>query len=155
MNKLLLVTLVHNRKPLLGYAIKSVLAQDLPLDKFDYLLFNNGSTDGSEKIVSIISKRQKNIHAHHSVKNLGQQKAYNFILDKIIPEKFPNHSVLCVLDDDDCLMPNALSSVYNFFSKHTEIGASYSGFSIINDYGHIKVAEHGKSKMMLNQFTKE
>ena len=155
MTRILLVTLSHNRGPLIGQAIKSVLAQKLSPKKFDYLIFDNNSTDNAKKIIKIALNRYKNIYANFSPTNLGQQASYNEILYEIIPKRFPKAEVMCILDDDDEIYPQALSSVDKIFSQHPEIGASYSGFSIINDYGHIREADHGKAKMMSNQFTKE
>lgn len=153
MARILLVTLSHNRRPLLGQTIKSVLNQTLPADKFDYLIFDNDSSDGAKKIIHLMSKKYKHIHAHFEPSNLGQQKAYNKILYDVIPKRFPHAEVIGILDDDDELYPKALVKVSNFYDAHKFLGGAYSGFSIINDYGQVKVANHGKAKLVPDQFT--
>lgn len=157
MNKILLVTLVHNRKPLLGACIKSSLAQTLSPNKFDHLLWNNCSTDGAEKIISIVAKKYKNIYMHNSKTNMDQQQVYNIILRDIIPNRFKdkNYEIMVILDSDDELYPDCLLEVHKMFSKHPEIGGAYTDFSIIDDYSNIKIEKHGKPKLIPNQFTKE
>lgn len=156
MARVLLVSLSHNRKPLIGQAIKSVISQTLSADKFDYLIFDNGSADGAKKIIQVMSKKCSNIHGHYEPTNLGQQKAYNKILYDIIPKRFPNAEVMGILDDDDELYPNAIVKVSNFYDAHKKdnLGGAYSGFDIINDYGHTLVSDHGKAKLIPDQFTK-
>lgn len=153
--KILLITLFRNRAELFRKAINSVLKQTLPNDKFDYLLFNNGSEDKSEQLAKVYSKKYSNIHLFGSEQNLGQQRAYNKILFDIIPKKFNKSIVFCVLDDDDEIYPNALEKVYKMYSKHPEIGGAYSGFSIIDSFGRTLVLDHGKAKLVPNQFSPE
>ena len=155
MARILLVTLSHNRGPLIRNTIKSVLAQTLPLNKFDYLIFDNNSTDNAKKIIKIVENKYGNISAYFSAINLGQQAAYNKILNEIAPKHFPKSEVMCILDDDDEIYPHALSEVDKMFSDHPGIGASYSGFSIIDGQGFTKVADHGKAKMVPKQFSKK
>jgi len=156
MNKILLVSLVHNRKQLLGLAIRSVLAQTLSSDKFDYLLWNNASTDGAEKIARIAAQKYKNFHMIDSKVNLKQQGAYNEILKTVIPSQFKNrHDIIVILDSDDELYPNALFEIQKVFSKHPEIGGAYTGFCLINSRGSVIVPDHGKAKLVPKQYTPE
>ena len=153
MAKILLVTLVHNRKHLLGLAAQSAVNQSLK-GNWKHLLFNNGSTDGAEKVAAFFAKKHKYISVFNSKTNLGQQKAYNKILNEIIPKQFKDTEVIAILDSDDELYPHALEKVSKMFDKHKDIGASYSGFSIIDNNGNIKVLDHSKAKLMPEQFTK-
>lgn len=153
--KILLVTLVHNRKQLIPKAIQSVVNQTLAPQQFDYLLFDNNSSDGSEKIIDIFAKKYDFIHAYHYPENLGQQKAYNKILNDIIPRNFKNADAMCILDDDDELFPHALFKVNRVYSKHSDIGGTYSDFSIINDYGRTIVQKHSKAVLIPDQHSKE
>lgn len=152
MTKILLVTLIHNRKQLLGLAIRSALNQKLK-SGWDYLLFNNGSTDGAEKVAAAFANKHKHVHLFNSKTNLGQQKAYNKILNEIIPNKFKDAEVMAILDSDDEIYPHALTKVNKMFSNHKEVGASYSGFSIINSLGITMVHDHSKAKLMPDQFS--
>lgn len=153
MSKILLVSLVHNRKHLMRKAVESVLQQSLGRDKFSYLLFDNGSDDGSGDLSDVYSRKFPNIHVFHSKTNLGQQGAYNLILNDLAPKLFNDHDVMCILDSDDELYLSALSNVHNTYLKHKNIGASYSGFDIIDDMGNVKVRDHGKAKLMPDQFS--
>ncbi len=155
MARILLVTLSHNRGPLIRSTIKSVLAQTLSPNKFDYLIFDNNSTDNAKKIIKIVENKYSNIHAYLSATNLGQQASYNKILNEIVPKHFSKAEVMCILDDDDEIYPHALHKVDKMFSDHPGIGASYSGFSIIDGRGFTKVADHGKAKLVPKQFSKK
>lgn len=155
MAEILLITLSHNRKPLIGHAIRSVLSQTLPSNKFNYLIFDNNSTDGAKKVIHAAIKKYSNIHAHFHPTNLGQQPAYNQILYDIIPKRFPKTEVIGILDDDDMLYPKALVKVSNFYDAHKNdnLGGTYSGFDIVNDYGVVIHHNHAKAKLVENQFT--
>lgn len=155
MTRILLVTLFRNRSGLLSKAIQSVLAQSIPSAEFDYLLFDNGSEDNSRQIADTFGKKFKHIHTFSSPTNLGQQSAYNKILKEIIPKHFSKSTVMAILDDDDELTPNAILEVRNTYKAHPEIGGTYSGFSIIDGKNRMIVKDHGKAKLVPNQFTSE
>lgn len=155
MSKILLVTLVHNRKHLVGAAIKSAMDQSLPKDKWAHLIIDNLSTDGAETVAKHFSDKNDNIEFVQMDENLGQQRAYNFVLDEWIPKNMPNVEIMAILDSDDLLKPNALSEVLKMFSEHPEIGQTYSGFDIIKKSGKVKHPNHAKAKLIPNQFTLE
>jgi glycosyltransferase involved in cell wall biosynthesis len=155
MNKILLITLFRNRDKLFRKAVSSVLQQTLNSQKFDYLLFNNGSEDFSEQLAKIYQSKYHHIHLFGSPTNLGQQPAYNKILFDIIPKHFQQSTVVGILDDDDELQPIALQEVLKTYNVHPDIGAAYSGFSIIDGWGRVIVPDHGKAKMAPNQYTPE
>jgi len=155
MTDIVLVTLVHNRKHLLPAALQSALAQTLPKDKWVHLVLDNASTDGADKIAETYEKKFDHMHFVRKSENLGQQKAYNYVLDEWIPQNFPEAEVMVVLDSDDMLAANALEEVLKMFTEHPEVGQTYSGFNIVNKTGGVKHKNHPKAKMVPNQFTPE
>lgn len=153
MTKIILVSLIHNRKGFVGSSIQSAINQ-LPIkSKWMHLLIDNKSTDGADKIAEVFAKRYNNIKLIKMNDNLGQQKAYNYVLDTWLPNNFQDADVMSILDSDDILMPSALSEVEKMFDAHQEIGGAYSGFGIIDANGRWIVKNHGKAKLVPNQFT--
>jgi len=155
MNKILLISLVHNRKGLVGRALQSALNQTLSRDKWHHLVWDNNSTDGADKVAEVFCNKHSHMTLYQCNDNLGQQKAYNEILYKWIPNNMPDAKIVVVLDSDDELTPIALTEVSKMFDDHSEIGASYSGFALMDRKGRFIVKDHGKAKMVPNQFTKE
>ena len=153
MAKILLVSLVHNRKDLVGIAIQSAINQTLSKDKWHHLIIDNASTDGVDQVCEIFAKKYNHITYLHMDINFGQQKAYNFVLNDWLPKNMPDTEILSVLDSDDMLTIDALSEVEKMFDAHPEIGQTYSGFSIIDGKGNVKVKNHPKARLVPNQFT--
>ena len=155
MAKIVLVSLVHNRKHLVGPALQSAVNQTLDKSKWIHLVMDNASTDGADKVAEVFAKKYDHIYFRQMGSNLGQQKAFNYALDEWIPENFPEAEIFSVLDSDDLLEPYALEEVEKMFDAHPEIGQTYSGFHIIDGKGKIKVKNHPKAKLVSNQFTPE
>jgi len=154
MSKIILVTLVHNRRHLVGAAIQSAINQTLSKEHWIHLILDNASTDGADKAAEAFAKKHNHIHFFRMGKNLHQMGAYNWAL-KWIEEHHPDADVMAHLDSDDMLLPSALLEVSKMFTAHPEIGQTYSGFNIVNKGGGIKHKNHAKAKMVKDQFTKE
>jgi len=151
--KILLVSLVHNRKGLVGRALQSAVDQTLSKDHWMHLVVDNASTDGADKVAEVFAKKYPHIHFVRMNTNLGQQKAFNYVLDKWIPKHMPNAEIMANLDSDDELTSNALKEVKCMFDAYPRIGATYSGFALIDKRGNYIVKDHGKAKMVPDQFT--
>jgi len=155
MPKIVLVSIVHNRRHLVGPALQSAVNQVLNKQKWIHLVLDNGSTDGADKVCEVFAKKYDHMRFVRMGSNLGQQKAYNYALEEWIPENAPNAEIFSVLDSDDLFIPSTLAEVEKMFDAHPEIGQTYSGFHIINKQGKIKIKNHPKAKLVPNQFTEE
>ncbi|MFA5023420.1 MAG: glycosyltransferase family A protein [Patescibacteria group bacterium] len=155
MPKIILVTLVHNRKHLVGLSLQSAINQSLPKDKWVHLVIDNKSSDGADLVCDAFKKKCTNMFFIKMNENIGQQKAYNFVLNEWLPNNYKDAGLFCVLDSDDMLAPNALSEADNMFNTHPEVGQTYSGFSIIDKKNRVVVKNHAKAKLVQNQFTVE
>lgn len=153
MVEIVLVTLVHNRKHLLGYALQSAVNQTLKKDNWVHLVIDNASTDGAYKIAETFAKKYNHIHVERMPENMGQQRAYNYVLNEWLPEHYPEAEIMVVLDSDDMLAPVALEEVKKMFDAHSKIGQTYSGFNIIDGKGRLKHKNHPKAKLVDNQFS--
>lgn len=155
MVKIVLVSLVHNRRNLVGLALQSAVNQTLSKDKWIHLVIDNASTDGADKVCEVFAKKHAHIKFVRMLSNLGQQPAFNYVLDEWLPTNASEAEILCNLDSDDELTPKALEEVEKMFDAHPEIGQAYTGFHIIDGKGNIKVKNHPKAKLVPNQFTPE
>jgi glycosyltransferase involved in cell wall biosynthesis len=154
MPKIVLVTLVHNRKHLVGLALQSAVNQTLPKDKWVHLIIDNASTDGADKVCEVFEKKHKHIHFVRMGKNLHQMPAYNKAIEWI-DKNYPKAEVLAQLDSDDMLYAEALEKINQYFNKYPEIGMTYSNFSIIGSSpkNKVKIYSHPKAREAPNQFT--
>lgn len=155
MAKIILVSLVHNRKHLVGLAVQSAINQTLAKDKWIHLIIDNASTDGADKVCEVFANKYSHIKFVRMDSNIGQQKAYNYVLNEWQPLHEPSAEIMSVLDSDDMLTNEALYEVEQMFDTHQEIGQTYSGFSIIDGRGNVRVKDHAKARLISNQFTPE
>jgi len=155
MPQIVLVSIVHNRRHLVGPALQSAVNQTLNKQRWTHLVIDNASTDGADKTCEVFAKKYEHIHFVRMDSNLGQQKAYNYVLDEWLPKNAPDAEIFSVLDSDDLLEPNALEEIKNMYDAHPEIGMTYSGFHIIDGKGRMKIKNHPKAKYVPNQFTPE
>jgi glycosyltransferase involved in cell wall biosynthesis len=151
---IILVTLVHNRKHLVGTALQSAVNQTLPKDKWIHLVIDNASTDGADKVCEIFAKKYNHIFFERRDKNYHQMPSYNWAMDWI-DKNFPDAEVMVHLDSDDELKKQALQEAYDTFHKYTNIGQTYSGFDIINKKGATVHKNHAKARLIPNQLTEE
>jgi glycosyltransferase involved in cell wall biosynthesis len=135
--------------------MKSALNQTLTRDNWLHLLVDNNSTDLAGEMAKVYAKKHSHIRFVKMDTNLGQQKAFNYVLNEWLQNNEPDAELLVNLDSDDMLVPIALEEVKKMFDVHPEIGQIYSGFHIVDGKGNIKVKNHPKAKMAPNQFTEE
>lgn len=96
------VTPFHNTAPYLAQCIESVLAQTYP--RFEYILSNNCSTDGSEEIAETYARRDSRIRVVHRPRLLSQVQHYNAALGEI-----SDASRYCkIVQADDWIFPECL-----------------------------------------------
>lgn len=90
----------YNHEKFVGEAIESVLAQNF--NDFEFIILDNGSTDGSTQIIADYEKEDDRIRAIFHKKNLGIPRALNELIDSA-KGKF-----LARLDSDDVWVNNKL-----------------------------------------------
>lgn len=154
MVKIVLVSIVHNRKHLVGPALQSAVNQTLDKSKWLHLVLDNASTDGADKVCEVFAKKHSHIYFERMGSNLGQMPAYNFAL-KWINKNFPEAIIMSQLDSDDLLYPHALEKVYDMFEKNANISMAYSNFDIIgpSPKDKLKCKQHPKAKEAPDQFS--
>ncbi|MFA4818131.1 MAG: glycosyltransferase [Parcubacteria group bacterium] len=105
---------VYNGEKYLAKAIDSVLAQTYP--DFELVIVDDGSTDGSAKILEKYAAQDKRIRVLYNEKNMGIVFTRNRSFDE------SNSEYIAILDHDDIALPNRLKEQMDFLDSHQEFG---------------------------------
>lgn len=99
----------RNRAPLLAKALQSLTNQTVPIDQFEVLVVDSGSTDNSKGIVVQFQAKLNNLHYFfsetpglHAARHLGMEKAKG--------------QILIYIDDDVYSAPAWLESIRESFA---------------------------------------
>ena len=107
--KISIITVVLNNDKQIKRCIKSVINQNYPKKKIEYIIIDGGSTDTT---VSIIKKFQKKIAYWNSKKDSGLYDAMNKGIKK------SSGDIIGILNSDDYYNKNALKTVSKYFLKN-------------------------------------
>lgn len=117
------VIITHNRKYLLDKCLHNLLSQDLPKKKYELIIIDDGSSDGTKEIVKKI--KSDNIKYFYQ-KNKGYGAARNTGIEKSLGK-------YVAFTDDDCLVQKDwLRKIINNFKENKNVSAV--GGSIITPY---------------------
>jgi glycosyltransferase involved in cell wall biosynthesis len=110
------VTPFYNTAEFLRECIESVLAQTL--QDFEYLLVNNQSTDGSDRIAEEYAKRDARVRLVHNERFVGQVENYNGALAQVSPQS----RYVKVVQADDWIFPECLERMVALAERHPRVG---------------------------------
>lgn len=123
--KISLITPVYNSKDFLKSTIESVLAQTF--QDFEYLIIDDGSRDGSEKICDQYAAMDKRIRVFH-ISNNGVSNARN------IGIKNAKGEWIEFLDSDDFLEKNAMTELLAYSDNVDLVCCGYKTFPENKEY---------------------
>lgn len=109
-NAIAVVTATYNRKNLLPRLYESLRQQSL--QKFSWVIVDDGSTDGTWEYVNSIQDSDVDI-IYFKTENGGKCRALNKVF-----KNYPQFMLYLVVDSDDCLMLNALETVNNLMLQY-------------------------------------
>lgn len=101
---------VYNTKEYVGKAIESILNQTF--QDFEFLIIDNGSTDGSAEIIDHYAAIDNRIRVLCNEKNVFIAEARNKALELVTGE------YLNLIDSDDWVLPDMLETMYSRAKKH-------------------------------------
>lgn len=101
---------VYNTEQYLSECLQSLLNQDIPADDYEIICINDGSTDGSLKILQSYAQRHQNIRVIDKV-NEGVSVARNVGLDTA------RGKYVWMVDSDDFIATNILSELSAVVAK--------------------------------------
>ena len=111
----------YNREEIFFENLRTVLAQDYPDDRFEIILMDDASSDGTWTVISRLaaSGARKNLRIIRNEKNLEIVGCRHKLLEEISPKS----DLVVLLDDDVSLPENFISEISGFMEKHPDIGA--------------------------------
>ena len=145
MKLLTVITPVFNGEKFIEETIKSVLCAAKGLD-FEYLIIDDGSTDGTGKIV----EKYKNDLTYIYKQNSGQAKAINEGIS------IASGEYMSIVNCDDPLASEAVfKDAIEVLTKHDYLVGTYPDWNIINENGEIterKIVEDFSYEEMIGKF---
>lgn len=119
-----IITPSFNQAQFLEQTIQSVINQTYK--NIEYFVIDGGSNDGS---LDIIKKYDSHITYWQSKKDLGQVDAINQAF------KMSKGEIICFINSDDILMPNAVQTAVTCFEINNEIALVHGNCSTIDENG--------------------
>lgn len=120
---------IYNTARFLPAALDSLLAQDHP--HWEGLLWDDGSTDGSGEIAADYARRDPRLRVLGNGRNNGVSVGSAAALAEA------RGDYVAVLDSDDALEPDALSSMLAFMHERPQLGMAYSQYLEIDEDGKL------------------
>ncbi|MDR1024785.1 MAG: glycosyltransferase family 2 protein [Treponema sp.] len=136
--------LTYNRKQFLECSIRSILKQDFA--DFEYILVDNGSTNGSGEVCEVFARGDPRIKViHRPFGNIGSGRNAGV--------KAARCEYIAFIDDDDYAYPDMLSFLYGlavgtmFYDSYILQGNLYRGLNKLRKAGRayqkaISAADH-------------
>ena len=129
---------VYNAKKYLHDCIESILSQTY--HNLEIILIDDGSTDGSEKLVNDYAKSDKRIKVVHQ-KNMGLSSARNTGL------KHATGKYITFVDSDDRIEPNMIEDLFNALID-SQADIAICSFKELYPNGKIKGFSHNYPKQV-------
>jgi len=130
---------VYNGERYLVEAIESILNQTF--HDFEFIILNDGSTDGTEDILEPYLKNPK-IHYHKFQQNQGYAKACNKAVD------LARCRFITIQDADDISLPTRLEEEIEVLESNYEVELVYSPVLLIDVAGKILGQWGGKGQQL-------
>lgn len=129
MKKLSIIVPFYNTEKYLSKCIDSLLNQDIPLEDYEIIIINDGSTDSSHSIAESYINRYQNIKLINQ-ENKGTGGARNAGI------RVAEGNYLFFVDSDDYITPNCLSTLLNCAEKN-QLDILRFNYEAVTDGGEI------------------
>lgn len=124
--KVSVVMSVCNGKEYLTEAINSVLSQTL--SHFEFIIIDDGSTDGSSEVLVSAAERDPRIHLIRNEKNLGLTMSLN------LGVKIARGKYIARMDADDICLPDRIECQLKYMLENTAVDLVYADTLFIDKY---------------------
>lgn len=125
MSKVSVVLPVFNGERFLSECIRSVLDQGF--EEFELLVSDDGSTDGSKRVIQGFSDSR--LRCYPQQQNLGLFGNLNFLI------RAARYPLVRILGQDDVLEAQCLAHEVAFFDQNPSVGMAYSKYIEIDEEG--------------------
>jgi glycosyltransferase involved in cell wall biosynthesis len=128
------VMAVYNERPYLREAVESIL--DQTFRKFEFIIVDDGSTDGSADTLEEISKEDSRVRVFH-LENQGPAGARNYAL------RHASGRYIAIMDGDDISLPERFEQQVRFLDKNPDVGILGTQVEVVDEHGeHIDYWSH-------------
>lgn len=107
----------------ISYTLKSMVEQDVSHDLYEIIAIDKASTDDSENIIDDWIKKYPDLIRKFIIPYTHQSDAIDQCIDKMIS---PSIKFICVLNSDDCFLPNHIKLHYETMLNDSEIAVTHS-----------------------------
>lgn len=122
------IMIVHNEMPYLSTAVESILNQTF--DDFEFIIINDGSTDGSKELLDKYEQHDSRIKVVHQG-NQGVPASKNRAL------KMSKGEYIALMDGDDISHSKRLETQVHFMEEHSHIGILGTQLEMIDSKGDL------------------
>ena len=123
---------VYNNAPYLDAAIDSILKQSF--HDFEFLILNDGSTDGSEEKIDAWANRDSRIRPLHQ-----ENRGFIYSLNRLLT--LARAPILARMDGDDISMPDRFQKQIDWLDAHRDHGAVGTWQESIDEHGAVMSGE--------------
>ncbi len=123
---------VYNNAPFLAEAIDSILAQTM--GDFEFLIVNDGSSDGSAEIIDRYAERDGRIRAIHQA-NRGLVASLNLMIEEA------RAPLIARMDGDDISLPARFERQLAFLDANPDYGVVGTSTHDLDEQGRISLNE--------------
>ena len=122
---------VYNGERHLAECLESVLAQDF--NDVEILIADDGSSDGSQKIIEQFAARDPRLRWWKNRRNLGQTQNHNLCL-----QEARGQFIKFVHQDDKLLSASAIRKLVSALAEHPEATLAASASDVMDDHARLK-----------------
>ena len=120
----------YNHEAYAARAIESVLAQDWPADRLEWVIFDDGSSDGTADVIQPYADATPWITFHRR-ENVGLRATVDRALTEL------RGDVITSIAGDDEMLPGKLRAQAEHLAAHPSVGLVYSDMETIDDHGNV------------------
>lgn len=124
--KFTIITPAYQAAAFIELRLTNTLAQAYPMDGFECIVVDDGSSDATWETLQRLSLQYLNLHVFHLPQNAGPGVARNVAISQAKGEW------LVFVDSDDVLLPNALKSLSDWLDVHPDselVGYNWAWFN--------------------------
>lgn len=114
----------YNRAALIPRVLQSLIAQTLPEDRFEVVVIDDGSQDGSREIVEALARQCSNVrYAYQRNSGLASAKNHGLFLCR--------SPIIVFLDDDDVASPGLLETHLLAHQRYPKLTDAILGYTAL------------------------
>ncbi|MBE2316896.1 glycosyltransferase [Solirubrobacter sp. CPCC 204708] len=117
--------LTYNHEHFVADAIESVLAQNWPQDRLQFVLLDDGSTDRTPERVEPYADRLTYVRQENQGINAAVTRLVSLV----------DGDVLIPLSGDDMLAADRIERTVRYFREHPDVGMVYGDMEVIDEHG--------------------